>query len=220
MRVVAIVQARFGSARLPGKALRPLAGRPMLDHVLERALCIPHVDQVVLATTDHDRDDPLCDVASARDVLVVRRPDENDVIARFMLAAQGARADHVVRITGDCPLLDPAVSGAVVEDHLRHGGRYTSNVGCGWPDGTDTEIFPRAALEYAHRNARGQHDRQHVTPYLRAMLACRAVPMDAPDNVAGRKWSVDTVEDFVRVRSSAARVSPIGAILDGRYPRS
>ena len=206
MRVLAIVQARMGSTRLPGKALLPLAGRPMLAHVLTRAKAIPGVDQVVLATTTRAEDDPLIALADSLEVPWLRGPSD-DVLGRFLLALDAHPAEIVVRITGDCPLLDPAVSGLVLAEYLRLEAEgqpvaYCSN--CHprtWPDGLDTEVVSAAALRRAGRDATAPADREHVTTYIaeRPCLFTAHNVSKAGRNMSGIRWTVDTEADLDRV---------------------
>ncbi|PYO54903.1 MAG: acylneuraminate cytidylyltransferase, partial [Candidatus Rokuibacteriota bacterium] len=168
-RVLALVEARLGSTRLPGKALMEIAGRPMLSHVIARALVVPGVDEVVLATTVSPGDEALVELASSQGVASVRGSVE-DVLDRFHSALLEYPADAVLRVTADCPLLDPEVSGLVVEDYLAHREEadYVSNVQPPtYPDGLDTEVFSATALERAWREARLPSDREHVTTYIR-----------------------------------------------------
>jgi spore coat polysaccharide biosynthesis protein SpsF (cytidylyltransferase family) len=166
IRTIAIVQARFGSRRLPGKVLRPLAGRPMLAHVLERAAAIPGVDAVCLATSDAPEDTAIADVAESLGFTVFRGALD-DVLDRFRGAAEATRAHVCVRITADCPLLDPYVAGAVVALRASTGADYASNVHPPtFPDGLDCEVFTRAALEIAWHEAKTPAQREHVTPFL------------------------------------------------------
>src|SRR5262249_43053384 len=141
-RVLAIVQARLGSTRLPGKALLPIAGRPMLSHVLARTLAVSGIDQTVLAPTVSPAAEALVKVAASLGVADVRG-SVDDVLDRFHQALRTHPADAVVRITADCPLLDAEVSGLVVADYIAHRGEtdYVSNVEPPtYPDGLDTEV--------------------------------------------------------------------------------
>ena len=142
-RVLAVVQARLGSTRLPGKALMQIAGRPMLAHVVARAKAIPYIDQIVLATTVSPEDDTLVDLA--RSLLVPSvRGSVDDVLDRFHSALLQYPTDSILRVTGDCPLLDPEVSGLVVKEYLDHAEAvdYVGNVTpMTYPDGLDTEVF-------------------------------------------------------------------------------
>ena len=210
-RVVAIVQARMGSSRLPGKSLAPVAGKPMLAHVLGRAKQIDGVDAVVLATTTEDRDTPLTWVA---DDCGVRwyRGDEHDVLNRFAYAAAAEQADVVMRITGDCPLLAPDVCALVLRDYLdlqEPPVDYVSNdtTRSGYPDGMDCEVFGRTALSSANLSA-PMHapwvhgPREHVTTWIRETGISRTVMN--PDRRYPRpylyKLSVDSRGDLARIR--------------------
>ena len=218
-RVMAIVQARLGSTRLPGKALLEIAGRPMLAHVLARAAAVPGVDQVVLATTASREDDALVELARAAGFACVRGSVE-DVLDRF----RSALGEHpgpaaVVRVTGDCPLLDPAVSGLVLGEYLRRAGEvdYVSNVHPPtYPDGLDTEVFSPAALEAAWREARLGSDREHVTPYLwRRPERFRLANVARAEDLSALRWTVDDARDLDLVRAVYRALSPDGSRIFG-----
>jgi spore coat polysaccharide biosynthesis protein SpsF len=163
-RVVAIVQARMGSTRLPGKVLRQLAGRPMVLHVAERADRIVGVDDVVVATPDGDEDAPLRQLLDEHGIASSTGPTD-DVLARYAIAARASAADVVVRITADCPLLSPAVAGRVVAAFLEGGCDYASNtIERSWPRGMDTEVLSRETLETLDSTALAPFEREHVTP--------------------------------------------------------
>jgi spore coat polysaccharide biosynthesis protein SpsF (cytidylyltransferase family) len=213
-RVLAVIQARLGSTRLPGKTLADIAGRPMLAHVVERARAIPGVDEVVLATTEDPRDDDLARWAARAGLRCVRGSEE-DVLDRFHLALGRFPADAAVRVTPDCPLLDPEVSGLVVAEWRRLQGRveYVSNVDPPtFPDGLDTEIFTREALETAWREATLQSDREHVTPYLRRdQRRFRRANVEHDRDLSMLRWTVDTAPDLDFVRAVYSHLSPTGA---------
>ncbi len=199
-RVVVIAQARMGSTRLPGKVLLDLAGRPMVEHVLRRARLIPGVDAVALATTTRAEDDALASRCSADGWAPVHRGPADDVLERYRLAAEAERADIVVRVTADCPLLSPAVSGLVVRRLLDAGGAldYVSNTRTrSYPRGLDTEVFTIAALRAAAADALAADEREHVTPFIwrRPERFRMAEVADARDRSALR-WTVDTPADF------------------------
>ena len=199
MRVVAIVQGRLGSSRLPRKVLEDLVGKPMIVRVLERAAAIRGVDLIVAAI-------PLGDwelgaaVADAGFLCYYGAGD--DVLARYARLATMLQAEIVVRITGDCPLLAPDVSRAVLKEFLYGGFNYLSNVGPG-TDGLDTEVFSTVALLWANATgARDNYDREHVTPAIRraADEAGRAGVLAVPRGGCPIKLSVDTQEELDRVR--------------------
>ena len=198
-RVVAVVQARCGSERLPGKVLLALAGRPVVEHVLRAAQATPSIDDVVLATTAGAADDALAAHAEQLGVRTFRGP-EDDVLGRFVGALEGDDADVVVRLTADNPLLDPSVADAVVRRHLEGDCDYASNNGeRSWPRGLDCEVLSRAALERSAREGLRPEDREHVTFHVRTHPGdFRLVNVRAP---AAETWpqlrlSLDTAEDL------------------------
>ena len=206
-RAVVIVQARMGSSRLPGKVLLDLAGAPMLDRVLARCAAIPGVDEVVVATSELPGDDPLADHVRARGFRCFRG-SESDVLSRYAGAARMAEADIVMRVTSDCPLLSPAVSGRVLAA-LRDadgGLDYVSNAQTrSYPRGLDTEVFTAASLYGADAEATLERDREHVTPYLylepgRFRIGGVADSQDRSD----LRWTVDTADDLAMVRALVA----------------
>lgn len=211
-RVICIVQARVGSSRLPGKSLLKLAGRPLLAHVLERAAAIGGLDGIVLATSDQARDDVLAAEAAARGVQVVRG-SETDVLYRVQTAAALARADVIVRVTGDCPLLAPEVGAEVLELWRRHvwpPDRYAWNdtSRSGWPDGTDVEVFSRGLLEEAAARARRQSDREHVTSYIREAHPEAVHILSTAHDLGWLKLSVDRMADYERVAAIFGHLAP------------
>jgi spore coat polysaccharide biosynthesis protein SpsF len=200
-RVVVIVQARMTSTRLPGKVLMDLAGKPMLERQLERLARCKHVDEVVLATTTNATDDPLAELGARLDVRV-HRGSEHDVLDRYAGAARAADADVVVRVTSDCPLIDPAETDLVVVA-LDADVDYAANVlERDLPRGLDVEALWRDTLERVDRMATSAPAREHVTYFIQAerpdLFALRAVrrPFDAAD----LRWTVDTPEDLALVR--------------------
>lgn len=200
--VVAIVQARLGSTRLPGKVLLDLAGRTMLDRVLERVARARRIDRVVVATTTEARDDRLVEHCRRRGHHVFRG-SEDDVLDRYHGAAQAAEAATVVRITSDCPLISPSVSDQVVAAFAEGGCDYASNVlpPRTFPHGLDTEVFSFEALERAWREDKDPTLREHVTPYIyRHPETFRLRRVAHTEDLSRLRWTVDTPEDFELVR--------------------
>lgn len=212
-RVLALVQARLGSTRLPGKALLEIAGRPMLSHVIARTLAIPGVDQTVLATTVSRDDDALVELARREGVPSVRGSVE-DVLDRFHSALLEHPADSILRVTADCPLLDPEVSGLVVRDYLEHQEEadYVSNVQrLTYPDGLDTEIFSAAVLERSWREAWLPSDREHVTTYIREERnGFRVRNVAHGEDLSMHRWTVDEPRDLELVRTIYGELAPDG----------
>lgn len=198
MTTIALIQARMGSSRLPGKVLRPLAGKPMIDWVLTRASRARLLDRVVLATTDRPADDALAAHVAALGH-AVERGSESDVLDRFARAAAAQQADVVVRITADCPLIDPALIDAVIDLRNRTGADYASNTDpATYPDGLDVEVFTLAALTQAAEQARDGFDREHVTPFLRRDPFRRAA-LTHDSDLSALRWTVDEAADLAVV---------------------
>ena len=197
----------MGSSRLPGKVLAALGGHPVVQHVVRRAAAITGVDDVVLAIPEGAEDDPLEATARAHGVRVLRG-HPTDVLSRYHAAAQLTNADAIVRVTADCPLLDPAVSGTVVARFHVGDADYVSNIHPPtFPDGYDTEVITRAALEAAWREARDPYDREHVTPFIWKQVKRFRVAnvSDAEDRSAWR-LTLDTAEDLERLRAIWSRL--------------
>lgn len=198
MTTIALIQARMGSNRLPGKVLRLIAGRPMIDWVLTRAGQAKSLDRVVVATSDHSRDDAL--VAHVRTLgYAVERGSETDVLARFAEAAKAQSADVIVRITADCPLIDPELIDAVVALRASEEADYASNTDpASFPDGLDVEVFTAAALSRAATEVTELFDREHVTPYMRRYPFRRAA-LHQENDLSGIRWTVDEADDLIVV---------------------
>jgi spore coat polysaccharide biosynthesis protein SpsF (cytidylyltransferase family) len=208
-RVVCLVQARMGSSRLPGKSLMALDRRPLIAHVLQRARAIAGVDLVALATSVTARDAGLASEAD-RLGFEVFCGSEWDVLHRMARAAEVYRADIVVRVTGDCPFLDPYVGAEVLHVHRHQPIRtdYTSNdTSCsGFPDGTDVEVISRGALEAAAERSTARQDREHVTPWIRRTLT--TAMLQSPVDLRRFKLSVDTPADYCRAQAIVAHLPP------------
>jgi glutamate-1-semialdehyde aminotransferase/spore coat polysaccharide biosynthesis protein SpsF (cytidylyltransferase family) len=209
--IVALIQARMGSSRFPGKVLEDLAGRPMLWHVVNRVRRATRVDKVVVATTDRAIDDPVARFCE-REGVAFFRGSEADVLDRFYQAAKAHRADVVVRITADCPLIDGVVIDKVVERYQRGDCDYACNIiRYTYPDGLDTEVCSFAALERAWHEASKPADREHVTPYLRTdRFRIANVESEIPVSPADYRWTVDRPADLEFVRQVYAAFSTNG----------
>lgn len=196
-KTVAIVQARMTSSRLPGKVLEPLCGMPMIVFMLHRVALSETVDEVVLATSTDPSDNELAQSVQKHGFSCYRG-DLDDVLMRFYEAAKQTRADIVVRLTGDCPLIDADVIDAVVRKLKQSGADYVSNTyPPTYPDGLDVEAFTFAALERAFVEARLLSEREHVTPYIR-----NHGELFKSENVCGLvdysslRWTVDYPDDY------------------------
>jgi spore coat polysaccharide biosynthesis protein SpsF len=204
MKVVAIIQARTGSTRLPGKVLLDLAGEPMLVRDMNRLARADTLDQVVVATTVKPADDGIVDLCQERDWSCFRGSEE-DVLDRYYRAAKAHEADAVVRITSDCPLIEPQVVDKVVNAFLERqpGLDYASNTAPErtFPRGLDIEVMRFDALERAWREDDNPAWREHVTPYIRRhpeLFESYSVLND--EDLSRMRWTVDTPEDLAFVR--------------------
>ena len=196
------------STRLPGKVMADLGGQPLLGHMLARVRRAKCLDAVWVATTVNATDDPVAAFCESKGAPVFRG-DEADVLGRFAGAAAAAAADVIVRLTADCPMTDPALIDEAVERRAAGGFDYLSNAGVRtYPDGLDIEVFTRAALDEANRDARLPFHREHVTPYLRTGLYAdiptgrfKVGNAEAPADFSHLRWTVDTPDDLERVRA-------------------
>lgn len=193
MNTVCIVQARMTSTRLPGKAMMSLGGIPAIRHVLTRCKTIPGVGRVVCAVPDADISEPIVREALFMGVGVFKG-SEHDVLGRYFYAARGIKANMVMRVTGDCPMIDPEICGRVL-GLMTSGVDYASNVDPrGFPKGLDCEVFTFPALERAHAEADSSYDREHVTPWMRRNLHC--VNLDG-DGDSDLRLCLDDLEDYI-----------------------
>lgn len=207
MRVVAIVQARMGSTRLPGKVIEDIEGESVLARVVNRLRRARLIDEVLVATTDRAADDAIVKECRSLSVMI-SRGDQDDVLDRYFRAAQLAKAEIVVRITSDCPLIDPQITDKTIAAFLVGRPDYASNsLVRSYPRGLDTEVMSFAALGRAWQEARKPYEREHVTPYIYehpAEFKLLAVTGDA--DYSGHRWTVDTPEDLALVRAIYARL--------------
>ena len=197
----------MGSTRLPGKALADLGGRPILEHLVRRVRRAKTIDELIVATTDRPADDAIASLCGRLGIRCYRG-DEDDVLRRFLGAIEGTHADVVVRITADCPLVDPAVIDLVVLGLARANADYASNgLERSWPRGFDAEAFRADALRVADKLARAPHEREHVTPAIyEHPERFRLVNVLAPPGARAPELRVcvDTAEDLEAVRRIVA----------------
>jgi len=199
--LVAIVQARMGSSRLPGKVLAGIEGAPMLELIVRRVRQAAQIRTVVVATSVSPSDAPIAALCKQLGTTCFRGSEE-DVLDRYYRAAQWIGADVVVRITGDCPLIDPSVVGKVVDRYLVGGYDYVSNT-CPptFPDGLDVEAFSFDALERSWREARWSSEREHVTSYVRGHPELfRTANVEHDQDLSTMRWTVDCPRDLEFVR--------------------
>ncbi len=208
--ILAILQARLSSSRLPGKVLLHLAGAPMILRQVERVRRAARIDRLVVATSDQPSDDRLAETLAEAGVETYRGPLD-DVLARFIGALDAWPADHVVRLTGDCPLVDPGLIDATIGLHLQTGADYAQNrlVDKGFPKGQDVEVITAAALRQAAARASTPEEHEHVTwGVWNHPETYKVVRLEPPVDQGQVRWTVDRPDDYEFVR----------AVYDALYP--
>jgi spore coat polysaccharide biosynthesis protein SpsF len=206
---VCVIQARMGSTRLPGKVMMDLGGEPVISRVIRRCAQIPGVDRLVCAIPDGTENERLAERAQYSGAHVVRG-SETDVLGRTRKAAFRWEADIVVRVTSDCPLIDPEICAQVIALRKREGAAYASNVWPrSYPQGLDCEAFTFSALDRANREATEPHDREHVTPWI-VRNSARVNLASGRFDLARMRWTLDTSEDLEFARAIYAVREPAG----------
>lgn len=208
MKILAIVQARMGSTRLPNKVMKPVDGVPMIELLLSRLSNAKEVDQIIVATSVDERNKPL--VAYVQKLgYACEQGSENDVLDRFIQAARKHQADVVVRITGDCPLVDPVLVDEVISRFKGAGVDYFSNINPPtYPDGLDIEVCSFEALNRAGNETTKPYDHEHVTPYLRESGNFRTAAMQNNQDFSALRWTVDELADFKVIEGVFRHFSP------------
>lgn len=212
MKTIIIIQARMGSTRLPGKHLKQVLGRPLISFLIERLKRVKNQDGIVLATTTRSIDDPLVKFAQEAQIDTFRG-NEDDVLDRYFQAAKQYHADVIVRISGDCPLIDPAIVDQIIHFFL------TSKPPCDYaantlvrryPRGMDTEVFSFNALEKAAIEATKPEDREHVTPYFYFHPELFILgSVENKQDLSHFRWTVDTQEDLTLVKTVLESIYPV-----------
>ncbi|TLN21233.1 acylneuraminate cytidylyltransferase [bacterium] len=214
-RIIVIIQARMSSTRLPGKVLKDIAGRPMLAWVVERARKAKTVTEVVVATTVEPADDPIAAFCEQMGYACTRGSLE-DVLDRFYQTARQYRAGVIVRVTADCPLIDPGEIDHVVREFQRSGVDFAANrlpppFGRTYPIGLDTEVCSFAALEHTWQAATEPYQREHVMPYIyEAPGRFKVLRVDHDPDYGELRWTVDTPQDLELVRAIFERMAGRG----------
>ena len=207
MKVVAVTQARYGSMRLPAKVLRKVDNATLLDIHLKRILKSKKISELVVATTNESGAEKIVEIANNNNVKSYRGSID-DVLGRFYFAVKDLRPDYVVRVTSDCPLIDPVVIDRVIEECIDKKCEYASNtLKPTYPDGIDTEVFTFAALEKTFKEASLKSDREHVTPYIKRNSSFNGGALFTSCNVVNKedyskyRITVDTPEDFEVIKA-------------------
>lgn len=204
MNIVCIIQARVGSTRLPGKVLKKVCEKTILEHDIDRLKRVANINEIVIATTTEEQDIEIVNEAKRLGVSYFMG-SESDVLSRYYYAAKEHNADAIVRVTSDCPLLDPEVTEKTIQYYLDNADKYdyvSNTLERTFPRGLDTEIFNFATLEQAFNEAYLDRDREHVTAYIytntdKFNLGCYKSDEDHSE----KRWTLDTEEDFMLIKT-------------------
>ena len=208
MKTVAIVQARMGSTRLPNKVMKEINGTPMIEVLLKRLAKSEQIDQIIVATSVDPKNDLLVRHVEILGY-VCERGSENDVLERYYQAAKAHNADIVIRITGDCPLVDAKLVDTAINDFKDHGVDYLSNTSpATYPDGLDIEVFTMKALERALKETTSLFDQEHVTPYIRNSGKFKTHSISYIEDLSDLRWTVDEPVDFEVISNIFDHFSP------------
>ena len=200
--ILAVVQARMGSSRLPGKVMREVLGKPLIGYLFERLQASRRIQKVILATTTHDSDDALVRYAASHGIEVFRG-SENDVLDRIYQAVKAYKPKALVRVTADSPLSDHQLIDQAIDYFLTGGFDYVSSGANppAFPDGLDTEVFSFQALERAWKEAKLKSEREHVTAYIKKSKDLKLGDFKADQDYSDERWVVDNEEDFILIKA-------------------
>jgi glutamate-1-semialdehyde 2,1-aminomutase len=201
MKIVALIQARMNSTRLPKKVMLDIKSNPMINYLISRLKLSKKINKIVLATTERNTDDILAEFVSSIGIDIYRG-SENNVLDRFYKAAKKFEADIVIRITADCPLIDPYLIDKVIEDFNVKNEDYISNaLNPSFPDGLDCEVFSFQALEKAWKDAKKPHELEHVTPYIYESGKFKIRNYKSRQDFSHHRWTVDEELDFLVIKN-------------------
>jgi glutamate-1-semialdehyde aminotransferase/spore coat polysaccharide biosynthesis protein SpsF (cytidylyltransferase family) len=199
--VLAIVQARVGSTRLQGKVLKKINGKPLIEILFHRLSKTKKIDKIILATSESSENDSLTQMIEKLGYDVFRG-SENDVLSRYFEAANNYQPKSIVRITGDCPIIDPAIIDEVISLYEKENANYASNTNPPtYPDGLDVEVFSFDSLIEANEKAETSHEREHVTPFIRASNKLKNINLSNDTDLSRERWTVDDPEDLVVIEN-------------------
>jgi spore coat polysaccharide biosynthesis protein SpsF len=211
MKVVIIVQARMTSTRLPGKILKKVLGKSLLEYQIERLRRVKLADEIVIATTINETDEPVVKLCNSVSVPYFRGSEE-DVLSRYYETAKAHQADLIARVTSDCPLIDPEVIDRVIKFYIDHQTKYDYVSNClerTYPRGMDTEVFSFKVLQEAFLEATALPDREHVTPFIhRQPQRYSLASVNYSENQSDHRWTVDTPEDFQLIKKIIEVIYP------------
>jgi len=211
MKVAAIIQARMGSTRLPGKILKKVLDKTLLEYQIERVKRAKSIDEIIIATTTKESDDQIVQLCQQLSIPYYRGSEE-DVLSRYFEAATQFNADVIVRLTSDCPIIDPNVIDKVVTHYLENKDRYdyvSNTLTRTYPRGLDTEVMSYKALKRAHEEAKELMYREHVTAYIyHHPDQFRFFSVSNVKDESQHRWTVDTEEDFHLIKNILEMLYP------------
>ena len=210
MKASVIIQARMGARRLPGKVLLKTCGKSVLEHIIERVSRAKRVDQIVIATTISEEDLPIVSFAASKGIKVFCG-SEQDVLDRYYQAARLFEFKHIVRITGDCPLIDPKIIDDIIGVYFKHKVAYAANgIEPTFPDGEDVEVFSFQALEKAWEKAVLASQREHVTSFIRDNAKkFKQYSFKQAKDLSQLRWTLDEPQDWVLIRKIFQHLYPL-----------
>ena len=208
MKILAIIQARVGSTRLPGKVLKEINGKSLIEILFHRLSQSKKIDKIILATSINKESDPLANLVEKLGYDVFRG-SENDVLGRYYSAAKMYHPESVVRITGDCPIIDPKLVDEIIYLYEKENADYVSNTNPPtYPDGLDVEVFSFDSLKEANKKAKTSHEREHVTPFIRANKNLNNINLSNDTDLSKERWTVDDPEDLSVIENILNHFAP------------
>ncbi|BBU41193.1 spore coat protein [Aeribacillus pallidus] len=211
MKVAAIIQARMGSTRLPGKILKKVLDKTLLEYQIERVKRAKSIDEIIIATTTKESDDQIVQLCQQLSIPYYRGSEE-DVLSRYYEAATEFGVDVIVRLTSDCPIIDPIVIDKVVKHYLENKDQYdyvSNTLARTYPRGMDTEVIPYEILKRAHEEAKEITFREHVTAYIyHHPNLFRLCNISNEKDESKHRWTVDTKEDLELIEKIISKLYP------------
>ncbi len=199
MKTIAIIQARMGSTRLPGKVMMKIIGKPIIEHLIDRVSKSGYINDIVVATSNKTENQELINFLKLKGIKIFIG-DEEDVLSRYYLTAKKYQAKNIVRITADCPLIDYSVIDSTIKAYFKDTVDYTSNIfPRSFPKGLDTEVFSFNSLEKAFKESNKKYDREHVTPYIRESGKFKISNFSYEKDLSHVRLTVDWKEDFILI---------------------
>jgi len=207
-KAIAIVQARVSSTRLPGKVLKEINGKSLIEILFHRLSQAKKINRIMLATSVNKENDPLVNII-AKLGYDVFRGSEDDVLGRYYKASKQYEPESVIRITGDCPIIDPSLVDEVISLYDKENVDYASNTNPPtYPDGLDVEVFSFKSLKEANNKAKSSHEREHVTPYIRTNKKLKNINLSNNKNDSNERWTIDDPEDYVVIENIVNHFAP------------